>query len=163
MTDNEIIEALKWYKKLECGICYDVGILCHIGGGDCIVTLAETTLDLIRRQQAEIERLTANSKATESTLTKALKAIAYHETIDSYDGTENGDVVGTVCHDAYYVILGLKSRVKEARTEAIKEFAERLQENVTFHIDDCGEFVSYVDCRDIRNLVKEMVGAGDEN
>lgn len=59
MTDEQIVQALEWYKKLECGICYDVGMLCHIGNGDCIVTLAETILDLIQRQQAEIERLTA--------------------------------------------------------------------------------------------------------
>ena len=53
----------------------------------------------------------------ESTLTKALKAIARHETVDNYDGTANGDTIGTVCYDAYYVIHGLKARIKEQQTE----------------------------------------------
>lgn len=70
----------------------------------------------------------------ESTLTKALKAIATHETVDGYDGTENGDIIGAVCYNAYYVIHGLKARVKElekeletARVEPLKEFAKRLK------------------------------------
>lgn len=77
MTDNEIIKALEWYKKLECGICYDVGMLCHIGGGDCIVTLAETTLDLLNRQQAEIDRLSVYNEEIVNRIRKsAIKEFA---------------------------------------------------------------------------------------
>ncbi len=52
----------------------------------------------------------------------------------------------------------IKIRYKEARTEAVKEFAERLKDEVTYYEDTCGNFVPFVDCRDIDNLVKEMVG-----
>lgn len=57
----------------------------------------------------------------------------------------NGDILGR--HEHY---------IKEARIETIQEFAERLKDNVTYHEDECGEFVPWVDCRDINNLVTEM-------
>lgn len=57
----------------------------------------------------------------------------------------NSDILGR--HEYY---------IKEARIETIQEFAERLKDNVTYHVDECGEFVTWVDCRDINNLVEEI-------
>lgn len=49
-----------------------------------------------------------------------------------------------------------EDKVKTIKSEVIRELAERLKENVTHYEDECGEFVPWVDCRDIDNLVKEM-------
>lgn len=164
MTDEQIIKALECCSSRK--NCEENCPYFELKENffECVRVSTSDAIECIRRQQAEIDRLKANSKATESTLTKALKAIAYHETIDSYDGTENGDVVGTVCHDAYYVILGLKSRVKEARTEAIKEFVNKLK---TWHsyakYDVAGHQQKQIVISEVSldNLVKEMAGDFD--
>lgn len=44
-----------------------------------------------------------------------------------------------------------------AKAEAIKEFAKRLQEDVTYFEDDCGNFLPFVDCRIINKLANEKV------
>ncbi len=46
----------------------------------------------------------------------------------------------------------------EIKSEAIKEFAEKIKDEVTYYEDPCGNFVPFVDCRHIDNLAKEMVG-----
>ncbi|MGN0114846.1 MAG: hypothetical protein ACI396_05925 [Acutalibacteraceae bacterium] len=53
MTDNEIIKALECCVLGDCDLCN-----CKCGStGDCRDALNKKTLDLINRQQAEIERL----------------------------------------------------------------------------------------------------------
>jgi chaperonin cofactor prefoldin len=58
MTDEQIINALK--KYIECAestqIARDVG-------GTLVISLLQNALDLINRQQAEIEKLTINMNA----------------------------------------------------------------------------------------------------
>ena len=56
MTDNEIIKALECcfnndWNKTKCNKCPF-----YNGGGGCIDELKKSTLDLINRQQAEIEK-----------------------------------------------------------------------------------------------------------
>lgn len=43
---------------------------------------------------------------------------------------------------------------KAVEVEAIKGFAEKLKENVTYFEDECGNFVPFVDCRDIDKILK---------
>ena len=43
---------------------------------------------------------------------------------------------------------------KAVEVEAIKGFAEKLKENVTYFEDECGNFVPFVDCRDIEKLLE---------
>ena len=50
MTDKEIIKALECCKKDDCDNCPN-------DFGNCCTNLAECSLDLINRKQAEIERL----------------------------------------------------------------------------------------------------------
>ena len=113
MTDNEIIKRLE--RCVKCGNRnYDTDIV----------------LDLIYRQQAEIERLKECPKC-----------------IYEYDG-----------NTTEYCIEGPCSNFKtteQLRTEAYKEFAERL--NAEAQMADC--FNSYsmvVETRFINNLLKEM-------
>ena len=58
MTDKEIIKALECHTEMECGNCpYDKGLV-----EPCIAPMVKDALDLINRQQAEIERLTDKNK-----------------------------------------------------------------------------------------------------
>lgn len=123
MTDKDIIKALECCKPKQnrnCGNCpaYELGDF-------CAAELKENALDLINRQQAEIERLKIKNQ--------------------SLRGTAN-----------FY-----KFNYNEARTEAIKEFAERLKakcHNYYPSIDSYCVSVKAIGFKDIDNLVKEMVG-----
>lgn len=121
MTDNEIIKALKTCSEIpfNCSDCpyYEIG--------GCITETKIDALDLIRRQQAEIERLKDN------------KQIEISERLE-----------------------------KEIRSEAIKEFADRLKEKLSdcrivndfIYIGyDTGDALNSID-----NLAKEMVGGDNE-
>ena len=81
--------------------------------------MANYALDVIKRQQTEIERLKNEIKITK---------------------------------DAYTM---LQTKNEIIKSEAVKEFAERLKEIVKFTDDtyECWEIEGYID-----NLVKEMVG-----
>ena len=86
MNDNDIKKALECCKKRNCGDCSY-----NAYGTSCSNIIASDTLDLINRQQAEIERLTVNKNAC---------------------------------------ALGMKrlaEQLEQAKSEAIKEFAERLK------------------------------------
>ena len=56
MTDKEIIQALECCQKGECGICNRLSASCS-PEIECRMELMQITLDLINRQQAEIELL----------------------------------------------------------------------------------------------------------
>ena len=113
MTDNEIIKALEdEVKSAEYVDSY------YCNGVD--LTLIKSAIDLINRQQAEIEELKIENKSLRS---------------------------ASNCYKLHY---------DEARTEAYKEFAERLKEEA--QMADC--FDSYnmvVGTHFINNLLKEMI------
>lgn len=116
MTDNEIIKALECY-----GDSYSTCAECPIKDDNgCNEQLANYALDIIKRQQAEIERL-------QNTINDIL--------------------------DRQPILV--ERAEKYAKSEAIKEFAERLKEIVKFTDDtyECWEIEGY-----INSLVKEMVG-----
>ena len=129
MTDNEIIKALPkmLYGGHTCMNCkYDNGKdndRCGLKG----CKIARYALDLINRQQAEIERL-----------------------------QKGNDELGKAIAGAYELNCFLEATRKIVRVEAIKEFAEKLKDDMVPNIDDTyiESFVEdYID-----NLVKEMVG-----
>ena len=131
LTDNEIIKA--W----EC--CMDEmgctkGCPCFnpkAKGSHCTVAkkleLEKLTLDLINRQKAEIERL--KEKVTR--------------------WKENYESSQVVVGDFREIINKQAEKLKTAKAETIKEFAERLKKN---------EGRRGVPIGTIDNLVKEMVG-----
>lgn len=116
MTDNEIIKAFKCITYGEIDKClrcpYDVY-------KECETFVYEDALDLIKRQQAEIDRLK----------------------------TENGRVKTNI-----YKMAIDKALAEKARTEAIKEFADKLKQNLSFG--------KYITAEQIDNLAKEM-GCGE--
>ena len=120
MTDNEIIKALECCSE-PYNICAECPMPNHIKDDcRCGEHLANYALDLINRQQEEIERL-------QNTINDIL--------------------------DRKPILV--ERAEKYAKSEAIKEFAEKLKEIVKFTDDtyECWEIEGYID-----NLVKETVG-----
>ena len=119
MTDNEIIRALE--EMVEYPHYYEEG------------QILKNVLDLINRQQAEIERL------------KSVQLVQANR-IAELRGTK---------FEQINVIQNLKQQLITSKSEAVKEFAERLKK-VWF---DNGYESPDVDFEDfVDNLVKEMAG-----
>ncbi len=138
MTDNEMkLSEAEIIKALECcgnmNDCKKECPLDDLGGIDkCLPTLTLNALDIIKRQRDEIERL-------ETECEKAYKQAEADILGNLADG-------GTSCHWC----------IDKHKAEAIKEFAQRLKENI-----DNGELYSISEDYEmtvdhINNLVKEM-------
>ena len=155
MTDKEIIKALelKKYGGHSCVKCKYGSTKgedrCGIKG--CNIT--RNALDLINRQQAEIDNYSHNIKQlTEENMhlhatIKGLQMLLY-----SFLDTRNGNVVRIT--DTKLEIIK-----KPIQAEAIKEFAERLKKEVfrkEFHTAYGN--IEMIGAGAIDNLVKEMVG-----
>ena len=131
MTDNEIIKAM------QCVIgnsvdCTQCEYQETLPFPSCMRMCAENALDLIKRQKAEIKRLAAK--------------ILVKDNITDYNTAQ---------------LRIAREELRTAKSEAIKEFAERLKKELQLDDDcncdcencnyECKEYVPLVD-----NLVKEM-------
>ena len=130
MTDNEIIKALGLCcEEDKCPECpYDFA--CYDDKYKNI--LAKDALDLINRLKAEIERLTEEDS---NSRWKLLYKLALREKEVAYEGCRN--------------------RMKTAKSEAIKEFAERVK-------NECEGGWLEIEESVFDNLVKEMTEGNDE-
>lgn len=130
-TDEEIKSSLEIIATTQnCNECKIRN--CRWGTCNCSQITANAALDLIDRQRAEIERLKECPKC-----------------VYEYDGEVTEYCVQGPCPNF--------KTVEQIKTEAYKEFAERLNEKA--QIADC--FNSYsmvVGARFIDNLLKETVG-----
>lgn len=130
MTDNEIIKALECCshrnEDLPCDGCpaYNIAQM-------CMEDLMSAALDLITRQQAEIERLKKCPKC-----------------VYEYDGEVTEYCVQGPCPNF--------KTVEQIKVEAYKEFAERLKEKSYKTIRNYGLTKDVVEVCDIDNLIKEM-------
>ena len=158
MTDNEIIKAMQCVigKEMPCSECIYQKSLPF---PSCRMMCAKNALDLINRQNAEIERL---NKDCEDVIYK-LEYLLCNATGNKFSKYTYpiGDMVSYVndyiqdcCNEAV-------EEAKEAvKSEAIKEFAEMF-ENKLYNCDVVGDRdnVGYITSdvhRIINNLVKEM-------
>ena len=130
MTDNEIIKALK----------SEIHLTEYVDGfyaDNVSLELLKNTINLMNRQKAEIERLRRKNKILSVNADTAFQ-----------DGlNEARDLYATEVEN-------------EIKVEAVREFAEKLKENITdCHTVSDGEYVGY-DWTDIThcidNLIKEM-------
>ena len=138
MTDEQIIEALQR--------CFIVGSCSGCAGcplkpkrqedANCIDKLVTNTIDLIKRQQAEIERLKKE-----------------HD-----KNFEKWEILDKRTKERYAELYETAKGV--VRAEAIKEFAERLKAKKTEICTGHGSYDYAVYDYDIDNLVKEM-GCGN--
>ena len=126
MTDNEIIKALECCSgDGEISYCHK----CKIYDIDnCQQILCQNALNLINRQQAEIERLQSMCQTLAECRDEALRA-------------------------------GVKA-VRNAKSEAIKEFAERLKGKLQWDVEFDNKLVFE---SDIENLVKEMTEVNEND
>lgn len=133
MTDNEIIKALEICRN-ENGICSD----CPYSDDytNCNTRIAKDVLDLINRQKAEIERLREETA----------------ELIDDRYATQ------LLCH-----LIKKEDDTRNVRSDAIKEFAERLKNAFPEGNRDNKCPAIYIDdyCYIIDECAEEM--AGDNN
>ena len=136
MTDNDIIKALECCCKGDkcVGHCpfhnnnHDIDI--------CTSRLSENALDLINRQQAEIERL--QNKIDAITLIQV-------------------EEIHNFAQEKLSLLRKIHKRVS-TESESIKEFAERLKTKVNLDLCeaiDCSDYL-YDLPKQIDNLVKEM-------
>lgn len=132
MTDKEIIKALECCKKDDCDNCPN-------DFGNCYANLSGYSLDLINRQKAEIKRLRKEVN---------LVSIQFQDMQERYEEAQ------TEIERLNNINFGVDLSIGSIKTEAIKEFAERLKEEALPKCDwdDC------VNVEDIDNLLKEMVG-----
>ena len=125
-------------KALEC--CNDGACeYCPIGGDNCIQRSRNEAIKLINHQKAEIERLElalSAQKAFNLTKPETVEEVAKYYSV-------NKDII---------------------KSEAIKEFAERLKEKASSVVTSCQGYEIYetkqynISAVDLDNLVKEMVG-----
>ena len=115
-------------------------------------------LDLINRQKAEIEALRMDNQQLQSDIANA-NMNADHSLAEIERLTEENKKVSAYMGNGWGYVSFLEF-VKNQRAEAIKEFAERLKEELNnvarVKIDDYDYYC--VGLGFIDNLVKEMVG-----
>ena len=138
MTDEQIIKALECCINDDCDNCHDTF-------GNCEHNAMRNALDLINRQKAEIERL-------QNILLKFMDEVARWEEKKGIDVSELPLI--PICDEG-------RDAIDHHRAVAIKQFAERLKENVESYDVTTGykiTIVHAVEEETIDNLVKEMVG-----
>ena len=172
MTDNEIIKALECCSRHgSCEGCPYADDECITAEGESI--LMKETLDLIKSQQAEIERLQLKVEVIQEAKEQLEKDVFNAEmNLDGKDveimnlkheieRLQKAGEEAVSCFTRMESLYKIKCKELEiAKSEAIKEFAERLKKE-TFLANARGsvEHVLWID--EIDNLVKEMVGDSD--
>lgn len=114
------------------------------GGRDTFKVL-KNTLDLINRQQAEIEKLNVELVGMRG----ACNSYKMH-----YDNAKAE--IEKLERVTSYLEGVCESTPDKVRAEAIKEFAERLKINYSKPLFAVGSYNEFI--REVDNLVKEMVG-----
>lgn len=152
MTDNEIIKALECCSKnILCGQCP------LKEKNNCINKLSAYALELIGRQQAEIERLHDEvSKTRRKALLEASSKFAGHSDY-------HGDTIlcKLICMaEGKEVEIAKPLDKSEIKSEAVKEFVKEHKEIMRLFLDDDNEFLMKWCEYEVNtdNLVKEMVG-----
>ncbi|MEE1239285.1 MAG: hypothetical protein UHO61_05115 [Acutalibacteraceae bacterium] len=160
LTDSEIKKALECCSKKNCKQCPNFS-----EDIECSEKLINLTLDLITRQQAELENLKVELQsmrgAANSLKMHYEEAQAQIERLKKTE-IEIDDFCRRLCRmrmlngNAIASYEDLQNYIQQEKSEAVKEFAARLKEKRKKAIT-CE--VVIVD--DIDNLAKEMVG--DDN
>ena len=154
LTDEEIISSLEVIATTcncnECKIRSGKWGTCN-----CSETTANAALDLINHQKLEIESLKSElSNTRRRALLEAASKFAGHSNY-------HGDTIlcKLICMaEGKDVGIAKPLDISEIKTEAVKEFAERLKKDLFYK---CGD-INYSETCDLRNLIdnilKEMVG-----
>ena len=134
LTDKEIVNALECCLDVSPSTCKNCPLF-NITNSTMVCSKIATkfALDLITRQQAEIERLKGHQK--DGFFNLLGNCLVFSKTLKDYNDMRKG----------------LKS-------EAVKDFAERMKGRLSTCVTDTQQMM--IELR-IDNLVKEMVGDSD--
>ena len=154
MTDEQIIKALGCCGAQDCGKCPYAGFTKECG------SLSILALDLINRQKAENEKLDKQCQAARRKILSLCGRLHNATTENAELKQKNRKYINRIEKDIVLpTIFG-----EQARTEAIKEFAERAKmeicKNTYAGFDKKGKPVNIwgakIGFKAIDNLVKEM-------
>lgn len=153
MTDEQVVKAFECCKKIEEGCSHEYCFECPMFEEDvdeCTASLFGKVLDLIKRQQAEIEDLIERLKEYKSfpCFTKDTQFVSVSR---KADGQFTADKM-------------IQVEVDKIRAEAYKEFAEKLLESKYESSDwSHGEHPYVVEESDIENLLYELTEGSNES
>ena len=137
MTDKEIIKALECCGKNRIAGSTDACEHCFLqNSAMCVTELIYKTLDLINRQQAEVENYSHNIKLLTESVMRLQKEVEYWQA----EAKE------------------ARADIDQAVAEAIKEFAERFKAKAWVDKTLLGFSYYQITFRAFDNLVKEMAG-----
>lgn len=142
MTDQEIVETL---KRCAAGTC--INCVANNGTANCITRLEKAAIELIERQQSEIESLNKRISEQEHALFKQQEYTA-----------ELQDALETKCDDCNNIQLTYAEYlkvIKQVKSEAYKEFAEKAA--IALANAYSPEYAHWIDDT-LNNLLKELVG-----
>lgn len=145
MTDNDFSKAFNQCLSNES--CIGCPLDHNDYASDCVTEIFKYCSEAIKRKHEQIESLIAGQE----TLQKALA----EKTEEVEKITE---VYSNLIIEKDELFEESERLIKQAISEAVKEFAERLKDEVTYYEDDCGNFVPFVNCRNIDKAYEEMVG-----
>ena len=140
MTDEQIIKALECcftndFGKTTCNKC-----AFYTATAKCMDDMQNAVIDLINRQKAEKERLEDENYTLKNKIEIRDNLI---------------EQLGSDIDIKYNTIYTMREKLKNLKSEAIKDFAKRLKKhNFVDNLSLDGKETVYVD--DIDNLVKEM-------
>lgn len=144
MNDNDIIKALEYCEKRY--PCTNFCPMFYNGTAtksDCRRMLHENALDLINRQKTEIEKLRKeNTELKDGYFQKRNEEIEHQElmclrkawrksTDQNMDLQLENERLQAENEEQDQAIINALHRMGQIRAEAIKEFAERLKENIS--------------------------------
>ncbi len=129
MTDKEIIE------KLE-------NVRYHLPAGEHKAVI-DDAIECINQQREEIDKLTKWNKIKIEEMRQERQEML----------TRNKKFRADIIEKNEKMFLEAEAQI---RPQAIKEFAEKLKEDIRYRIDETGDFELYEVFQDIDNLVKEM-------
>ena len=141
MTDDEIIKALECCDFTDIKACEECPLYHTF---DCSFVIIDKTLDLVNRQNAEIERLKQENKE----YCEDNRIIAYQR--------NQRDKEIRALHNQ---LNGLNFMDKQIKSESVKKFAEKLKDSADktrIKNMETEKVVFYMDEFKLDNLVKEM-------
>ena len=145
MTDNEIIKALEYcstdVRENTCPKC------AFYKKHRCSTLMLNAVSDIINRQKAEIEELKTEIERMEDENYTLKNKIEIRDNLI--------EQLGSDINIKYNTIYTMREKLKNSKSEAIKEFAERVKRySFVDNLSLDGKETVYVD--DVDNLVKEM-------
>jgi hypothetical protein len=152
MTNKEIVKAL------ECCISAESCCVCGYTKMCDGTTIHQFALDLINRQQAENERLNNELHSKVEYIHEQLEIIESKK-VEIERLTNIIDDGAGVCHNCH---LKYAEKIEQAKSEAIKEFADRLKADInkTWYYELENDIHNARALKRVDELVKEMVGEG---